>query len=95
MRVVVAIVLCVVLSCCHPDCPTLPARGVTPAPVVTVAPPLPCELPELPGPIQMVGFPSPDGQQIYVSTTDFRNFAVYLAGMRAWIVAAAICLEHR
>lgn len=95
-QLLVAVILVVVASCCSKPKPgpTLPVRPVSPEVVTIVAPETPCELPELPQPIPFVGFPSPDGSQIYVSTSDMRALAVYLAGMRAWITAASVCMER-
>ncbi len=88
----------VVLASCGPKCPacpTLPERPVTSAPIVTVAEPLPCELPPLPQPFEFVGFPSDDGSKIYVTISDLKQLAVYLVGMRAWITVASTCLKTR
>jgi hypothetical protein len=68
-----------------PACPTLPVRPVSePVKVITIDPPR-CVLPDLPEPFKMVGYPSPDGQQIYMSKTDVAQLAVYLAALRNWV----------
>ena len=90
------VILLPLLLACRKPCPacaTLPVRPVSEPVVTVVAPRPPCVLPELPQPIPFVGFPSPDGSQIYVSVTDMRALAVYLAGMRAWITGASVCLQ--
>lgn len=63
---------------------------MTPIPVVTIAEPIECALPELPQPFEIVGMASPDG--ILVTRTDAANIASYVLGLRAWIVAAAPCI---
>jgi hypothetical protein len=40
-----------------------------------------------------VGFPAPDGQSIYVSKSDWAQVVARDVGIRAWIVAAASCLQ--
>lgn len=63
---------------------------MTPIPVVTIAEPVECALPELPQPFEIVGMASPDG--ILVTRSDAANIAAYVLGLRAWIVAAAPCI---
>ena len=93
MRWLVALLIAAGCSKNCPTCPTLPVRPVSPpVKVITLDPPT-CTLPELPQPFVPVGYPSPDGQQIYVSRTDMAKLGVYLAGIRDWIETAAGCLE--
>jgi hypothetical protein len=96
MRYLLLVLPALALACRKPcpACATLPVRPVSEPVVVQVAPRAKCALPDLPQPIPFVGFPSPDGQQIYVSTTDMKALAVYLAEMRGWITSAAVCLER-
>lgn len=69
-------------------------QPVNPPAVIHVQPdPVPCRLPVLPEPVQVVGMATPDG--IYVTKTDVANLAAYIVGVRGWIRAAALCLEHR
>lgn len=63
---------------------------MTPAPVVTVAEPVECRLPELPLPFEIVGMASPDG--IVVTKTDAANIAAYVLAQTAWIRAASVCI---
>ena len=94
MRTAIVVLLLVASCCAKPKpCPTLPVRPVSDPVVTVVAERPPCALPELPQPIPFVGFPSPDGTQVYVSTTDMRSLAVYLASLRGWIASAAGCLQ--
>lgn len=80
------------VASCRPRCPACP-KPVTPAPVTVIAEPLACNLPALPMPIaKPIGFPSPDGQSIYMSTSDAALLVDYLMSMRGWIEAAAPCL---
>jgi hypothetical protein len=77
--------------CCRaaPSCP----KPVPPAPVTIIAEPIACNLPALPSPItRAIGFPSPDGQQIFVSVTDFADLGAYVLGLHQWIEAAAPCI---
>jgi len=61
--------------------------------VTVIAEPLECNLPDLPGPFaNAVGYPSPDGQTIYVSISDFAALGGYLLAMRLWIDSASGCL---
>jgi hypothetical protein len=64
--------------------------------VTVVATPLTCDLPTLPLPLtDPVGYPSPDGQSIYLSTTDAARIMDYLIGLQDWIDSAAPCIEAR
>ena len=95
MRTAVIVILLVVTSCCAKPkpCPTLPVRPLSDPVVTIIAPRPPCGLPELPQPIPFVGFPSPDGTQIYVSKTDMAGLAIYLSQIREWITSASACLQ--
>jgi hypothetical protein len=90
-----ALLLLVIASCCKP-CPTcaaLPPRAVSPPVVAVSASPLPCNLPPLPMPIQLVGMPSEQG--LLVTKTDMQGLVVYLVGIRSWIDAAQLCIGAR
>ncbi len=78
-----------------PDCvkATLPAEPVSPTPIVTVAPSLPCSLPPRPQKYEHVGMASPDG--IVVTKSDLAGLVVWLEAMNAWAAGAAVCLESR
>jgi hypothetical protein len=39
-----------------------------------------------------VGYPSPDGQSIYVSVSDWASVGGYVLGLHNWIIAAADCI---
>lgn len=95
MRTAALAAVLLVASCCAKPkpCPTLPVRPVSEPVVTVVAERPPCALPELPQPIPFVGFPSPDGTQIYVSTSDVKALAIYLASLRGWVQAASACLQ--
>lgn len=86
----------VLVGACSPKCPTcssLTAKPLAPLPVAIAAPKLPCELPELPLPVQLVGMASPDG--IVLTKSDAIALLAYLEGERAWIDAARVCLESQ
>jgi hypothetical protein len=69
-------------------------QPVNPPAIIKVRPdPVPCDLPALPEPVQVVGMAAADG--IYVTKTDVANLAAYLVGIRGWVRAAAICLGQR
>jgi len=77
---------------CRAHCPACP-RPAKPLPVTVIAEPLACQLPELPmGLPEAVGFPSPDGQSIFVSVSDWATLSDYALGLNAWIWAAAECM---
>jgi hypothetical protein len=77
------------LSACH-KCPP----PVIPAPVVEVAKPPECDLPDLPGPIHpAIGYPDPNG--IYLTRTDFADLASYVMALRDWVLAAQPCLTRK
>lgn len=80
-------------SCCKDRvCP----KPVQPAPRTVIAEPLECKLPSLPLPLtKPVGFPSPDGAQIFVSLTDWATLGAYVLGLHQWIEAAAPCIEGK
>lgn len=89
-----AIIVAIILFACGPKCPTcptLPAEGVTPAPITVVAPRTPCLLPALPAPFELVGMPTPQG--IVITKSDMAPLAGYLVAVRGWIAAAQICIE--
>ena len=83
------------IASCRAHCPTCP-KPVPPAPVTVVATPLVCDLPELPSQLpDAVGFPSPDGQSIYVSLSDWSILIDHVLGLYQWIDSAAPCIEAR
>ena len=64
--------------------------------MTVIAEPLACNLPALPSPLtKPVGFPSPDGQSIYMSISDAALLIGYVSGLTDWIVAASTCIEAR
>lgn len=64
---------------------------MTPIPVVTIADPIECHLPDLPQPFEIVGMASPDG--IVITKSDAANIATYVMAQTAWIRAAAACIS--
>lgn len=73
------------------SCPTCPPLRDPPPPITVEAARPPCNLPPLPQPATLGGVP--DGDRVIVTKDGLGQLAVYLAGVRAWIGAAAICLE--
>ena len=64
--------------------------------MTVIAEPLSCLLPDLPSPLgKQVGYPSPDGQSIYLSVSDAALLIGYIGGLHSWIVAASGCIEAR
>lgn len=45
--------------------------------------------------IQPLGFPSPDGQSVYMSKSDMADIVRYTVSLQNWIVVASTCLEGR
>lgn len=83
--------LALAATSCSAHCP--PCAALPPQTVVAKAPE--CHLPELPAPpSKLVGFPSPDGQNIFVSRSDWAQLVGIVEGMSNWIVAAVPCLEQ-
>jgi hypothetical protein len=78
------------------SCKTCPpvSKPVPPPPRIVIAESIVCDLPPLPAPLaKPVGFPSPDGQSIYVSLTDFTLLASYILGLHQWVEAASGCIK--
>lgn len=91
MRTALALAIVLVASCCKkPVCPVNAAKTVDPPVVAVMAPELPCNLPTLPVPIQVVGMASEQG--VLVTKTDLQSLVIYLAGIRAWVDAAQLCI---
>ena len=63
---------------------------MTPIPVVTIAEPIVCNLPELPMPAEPIGMATPQG--IVVTKSDLAGVAAEIMGLREWIRSAAICI---
>ena len=77
-------------SCSHPHCPAC----LPPPPQTQLVKAPTCSLPSLPADLPpAVGFPDPKG--VMLSKSDWATLTGYTAGLKAWIVAAAACLESR
>ena len=87
--VMAVLMLLVTLVSCSRPAPKCP----TPPPVTVIAPRVPCDLPAIPAPFgAAIGFPSPDGQSIYVSKTEWANLGGYLMGISEWVIAVRDCI---
>lgn len=58
--------------------------------MVIKADPVPCTLPPLPQPVVFGGVPS--GENVLVTKDGLVELARWIAGTRAWIIAASGCL---
>lgn len=71
---------------------SIPVSIVTPIPHSA---PGVCELPPLPPPVIIVGWPSPSTEHMYVTKTDLIGFTQYEALMNQWAHMVAYCLLGR
>lgn len=91
MLKLVAVFVALTIAACRTPCPKCPLP-VTPPPVVVVQHPPPCNLPALPDPIPQLGIPDAPRDGYFVPRQSWALLGGYVAGVRAWIVAASGCL---